>query len=75
MSEVGTMVRIGIVSSRNTGDKLVRCFFPDMDDMASEWLYVLQRPGHSDMPSVNDRVLVLYPYGWDMDGFVLGVIP
>lgn len=27
------------------------------------------------VPKVNDKVLVLYPYGWNMDGYILGVIP
>jgi|GEM_PF-1584573 len=27
------------------------------------------------MPAVNDKVLAIYPGGFDMDGYVLGVIP
>lgn len=27
------------------------------------------------MPEVNDRVVVVYPYGWNTNGFVLGAIP
>ena len=74
MPGMETMVRVGIVSAKDTSKKKVRCFFPDRDDLVSDWLFVVQRPGSSTLPSVNDRVLVMYPYGWNMDGFVLGVI-
>ena len=92
MAEVNSMVRTGIVSVLDTKTHKVRCYFPDMSELMSGWLYVLQRPGetlststveghsHSGsvktfMPKVNDRVLVLYPSGWNTDGYVLGVIP
>lgn len=73
----GLSIRVGIVSSRDTDKHRVRCYFPGMDDLVSGWLFVLQRPGSSSisLPSVNDRVLVLYPDGWNMDGYVMGVIP
>lgn len=87
-----SMVRIGIVSSLDKEKLKARVFYPDMNDMVSDWLYVLQRPGeHVDvktaadhkheakvttwMPDINMSVVVLYPYGWNMDGFILGVIP
>lgn len=104
MAEVNSMVRIGIVSALDKKSKTARAYYPDMGNMVSGWLYVLQRPGeaistdtagphshggevssggshsHSGtvgtfMPKVNDRVLVLYPFGWNMDGYILGVIP
>ena len=92
MAELNSMVRIGVVSALDKKKKTVRVYFPDMGNMVSGWLYVLQRTGEtistnsamshshsgkveSFMPKVNDRVLVLYPYGWNMDGYVLGVIP
>ena len=91
MAEVNSMIRVGIVSAVDSGEKTARVYFPDMDDMASDWLPVLQRPGeklstntvqshsHSGtvgtfMPSVNDRVLVLYAYGFNSDCYILGVI-
>jgi len=101
MQDSGTMVRVGIVSAVKKDERQARCFFPDMGDMVSDWLYVLQHPtrtesvalttdtsdGHRHsvpshdhqsglwMPEVNDRVLVLYPDGYNMDGYVLGAIP
>ena len=73
----GLSIRVGIVSSRDTKEHKVRCYFPDLNNLVSSWLFVLQRPGSSgsSLPSVNDRVLVLYPDGWNMDGYVMGVIP
>ena len=91
MADVNSMVRIGIVSAVDSSQNVARVFYPDMDDMASDWLPVLQRPGEtvststvqshshsgavkSFMPKVNDTVLVLYGYGFDVDGYILGVI-
>jgi phage baseplate assembly protein gpV len=54
---------------------MVRCIFPDMDNMTSDWLYVLQTSDDEFVPDVNDRVIVLYPFGFNTDGYVLGVIP
>ena len=73
MGDSGTMVRTGVVSAKN--GKMVRCIFPDMDNMTSDWLYVLQCSDDEFVPDVNDRVVVLYPFGFNTDGFVLGVIP
>ena len=73
MEDSGTMVRVGVVSAKK--GKMVRCIFPDMDNMTSDWLFVLQNSEDSFVPDVNDRVLVLYPFGWNTDGYVLGVIP
>ena len=73
MQDSGTMVRVGVVSAKN--GKTVRCIFPDMDNMTSDWLFVLQSSEDSFVPDINDRVLVLYPFGWNTDGYVLGVIP
>ena len=104
MADNNYVFRVGIVSALNSTDKTVRVFFPELDDMVSGWLYVLQRPGetisaseagahtHDDevppggahghtgtvqtfMPKVNDRVLVCYPAGVGMSGYILGVIP
>jgi len=91
-NDASGMVRIGIVSSVDTSERKARVFFPDMNNMVSDWLYVLQRPrevvdvkeseGHTHsasvtswLPKVNERVLVIYLYGWNTDGFILGVIP
>lgn len=75
MAELDSMVRVGIVSVLDKKGKTARVYFPDMKNMVSGWLPVLQRPGDSAMPKVNNRVLVLYPSGWNMDGYILGVIP
>lgn len=92
MAELNSLVRVGIVSAVDKDKKLARVYFPDMNNMVSGWLYVVQRTGESVsvasnldhshnasvsgfMPKVNAKVLVLYPYGWNMDGYVLGVIP
>lgn len=103
MAEVDSMVRVGIVSAVNSSQKTARVFFPDMDNMMSDWLPILQRPGEkistgsagshdhngavaaggshshsgsvsSFVPKVNDTVLVLYGYGFNVDGYILGVI-
>lgn len=75
MANTGSMVRVGIVSSRDTSEHTVRCFFPDRDNAMSGWLRVLKSPGTSStLPGINDRVLVVYPDGFNMDGYVMGVI-
>ena len=75
MANTGSMVRVGVVSSRDSSEHKVRCFFPDRGNVMSGWLFVLKSPGSSSsLPSVNDRVLVVYPDGFNMDGYVMGVI-
>lgn len=91
MADVDSMVRIGIVSAVDSSQKAARVFFPDMENMVSDWLPILQRPGEklstntaqshshsgtvsSFLPKVNDTVLVLYGYGFNVDGYILGVI-
>lgn len=92
MSDVNSMIRVGIVSSVDKKNLKCRVFFPDMNNIVSDWMYVLQRPeevvdvksseGHSHsaevdkwLPKINARVVVVYPYGWNTNGFVLGAIP
>lgn len=103
MAELNAMVRTGIVSDVKASEGKARVYYPDMDDMVSDWLYVMRYPGlsvsivskgahtHDDavisdgrhshnvnmedwMPRVNDTVLVLYAYGHNADGYILGVI-
>lgn len=103
MAELHAMVRTGIVSAVKASEGKARVYYPDMDDMVSDWLYVMRYPGmsvsvvsngahahggvvgsdgsHSHnatlgawMPRVNDTVLVLYAYGHNADGYILGVI-
>lgn len=103
MAELNAMVRTGIVSDVKASEGKARVYYPDMDDMVSDWLYVMRYPGlsvsivskgdhthggavssdgrHSHnvnveawMPRVNDTVLVLYAYGHNADGYILGVI-
>ncbi len=99
------MVRIGVVSDVDTEKKKIRVYYPDLSNMVSDWLFVLQRPFHgvanfapfhvgveigetkehthtadvyySDnawLPKIDESVLVLYPKGFNTDGYVLGVI-
>lgn len=92
MADTNSMVRIGIVSVVDKPKKMCRVFYPDMNNMVSDWMYILQRPEeeidvqyvdeHTHnaevvrwLPKVNDRVLVLYPCGWNTNGYVLGAIP
>ena len=71
MTGIERLLRIGIVSS--VSGNRARVYFPDQDNMVSDWLYILKQ-AESWTPSVNDRVLVLYSKGTDTDGFILGVI-
>jgi len=71
MTGIERLLRIGIVSS--VSGNRARVYFPDQDNMVSDWLYIIKQ-GESWTPSVNDRVLVLYSKGTDTDGFILGVI-
>ena len=64
------IVRIGIVTARNTTDKTVRVFFPD-EEIASDWLKVVQN-GTGWMPDIGKAVLCLYLSGFNADGYVLG---
>ncbi len=106
MAEPNSMIRVGIVSDRDEEKKRIRVYFPDLSNMVSDWLFVLQRPFHEDkdfapfhvhvdigsaeghthsatvtysdncwLPEKDEPVLVLYPYGKNTDGYVLGVIP
>ncbi len=106
MAETNSLIRIGIVSDLDKDKRRVRVYFPDLSNMVSDWLFVLQRPSWGDkdlgpypiqvtinaaedhkhtanvrmndwywMPNVDDKVLVIYTYGKNTDGYVLGVIP
>ena len=72
MDNASTMIRVGVVSSTNSTQRKARVIFPALDNLVSDWLFVLQQG--SWMPSVNDRVLVLYLPGFNTDGFILGEI-
>ena len=63
-------MRIGTVQevTYNT----VRVFFHEDGIMSGE-LHVL-RTSEAWMPNINDRVLVIYPDGFNSEGYVLGVI-
>ena len=105
MTDERTMVRVGIVSAVDEEKKMVRVYYPDLSDMVSDWLFVLQRPfkgekkyapfhvdvtvnpaslhthtadvSYSDnawLPAIDDNVLVLYTYGFNSAGYVLGVV-
>ena len=107
MADTNSMVRVGFVSDVRKSNGTARVCFPDMDNMVSDWLYVMRYPnltvyastgsagshshggavgsdgGHTHgvsvsvtdwFPNVNDKVLVLMAYGFNSDGFILGVI-
>ncbi len=79
-------IRVGIVSSIEPGGQKARVYFPTMDNMVSDWLYVLKHPNArveidgEDVPvkdwypNVNDMVVCAFLYGENTDGFILGVI-
>lgn len=91
MKDYSNLVRVGVVSAVRNDELTVRVHFPQFDNMVSGWLKVLQHPAqfsvslHENhnhtityrywMPQVNDVVLVAYTPGFNMDGYVLGVIP
>ena len=97
MAGTDSLVRVGIVSAVDGAKQRARVYYPDLSDMVSDWLYVLQAPyllanpvtigeseGHTHpssvgargwMPRVDDKVLTLYTYGENTDGYILGVIP
>ena len=86
MADLKSLVRVGYVSDVNSSNGTARVAFPDMNDMVSDWLYVMRYPHMSVtvdttqtdvadwFPAVNDKVLVLMAYGFNSDGFILGVI-
>ncbi len=70
-------VRIGRVSS--ISGNTARVFYPDMENMLSGNLIVLQRPVESDdhvqsdwYPCIGQMVLCLYFPMEDADGYILG---
>lgn len=67
------MVRVGIVSSVDASKHMARVYYPDAGNMVSGWLYVL-KTSSSWMPTIDQRVLVIYPDGWNEDGYIDGVI-
>ena len=74
MADVNSMVRRGIVSSVDTDHHTAQVYFPDMSDMVSGWLPVLHH-GEAWDPAVNDSVVVLMGYGFNSDGYIVGVVP
>ena len=86
MAAETNLIRIGIVSSVDPDGGKARVYFPSMKNMVSNWLYVLRYPNATvevdgeDVtvadwsPEVNDRVVCLYLYGENTDGFILGAI-
>lgn len=86
MTTESNMVRVGIVSSVQPDGGKARVYFPTMNNMVSDWLHVLHYPKTAVeiegedvevkdwIPSVNDRVLCLFLYGENTDGFILGAI-
>lgn len=92
LADLDSLVRVGVVSVVDPAKKMCRVFFPDLEDMVSDWMPVLQRPGekvvvkssegHTHeaevgvwLPKEKARVLVVYPFGWNTNGYVVGVIP
>ena len=48
MAKADQLVRVGIVMDLDKEKKRVRVYYPELSDMVSEWLYVLQRPSWGD---------------------------
>lgn len=48
MADERSMVRKGIVSEIDDVKKRVRVFYPDLSDMVSDWLFVLQYPFYTE---------------------------
>ena len=56
MAELDSMVKIGIVSAIDADTHTARVYFPDKDNMVSDWLKVLQFPcstGSVDLETKN----------------------
>lgn len=69
---VSRMVQIGIVTDVNADAKKARVYFDD-SGMTSDWLSVLQQFGsESQMPKINDVVVVVYLPIFNADGFIIG---
>ena len=68
MAEMHTMVRLGIVSSRDTENRKVRVYFPDMGDMVSGWLSVLQHPNRFILATVSTDGTHNHDYAVGNDG-------
>ena len=97
MVDTDSLIRVGVVSDVDKDKLRARVYYPDLSNMVSDWLYVLQRPylvnnpvsinvseGHKHtsyfgrrkwMPKIDDKVLVIHTYGFDTDGYIVGVIP
>jgi len=58
MAEPNSMIRVGIVSDVDTEKRRVRVYYPELSDMVSDWLYVLQRPFHGDADTAPFKVSV-----------------
>ena len=71
-----TYLRIGIVSSVDAETTTVRVYFPDLDDVVSDDLFVLQHGQEEPwLPAVNSAVLCLMcSEDVETDGYVLGEI-
>ena len=65
-------LRIGKVTAVDAAKKTVRVQYTD-ENIVSNPLKVLQHGG-SWMPALNNLVLCGFPYDFNSDGFVLGVI-
>ena len=64
-------LRIGKVINVDADNRRARVLFPD-SELVSDWLTVVQR---SDdwVPEIDDVVLCVYGYGFNADGYILGV--
>ena len=48
MADQSSMVRKGVVSEVDDVKKRVRVFYPDLSNIVSDWLFVLQYPFYSE---------------------------
>ena len=50
MAETNSLIRVGVVSDVDNEKLRARVFYPDLSNMVSDWLYVLQRPFLTNNP-------------------------
>ncbi|MFD0710642.1 phage baseplate assembly protein V [Paenibacillus sp. GCM10027626] len=77
MGLVQNVIRVGFVSSVDTGQQMIRATFPDRDDQVSDWLQLVIPPieGASiKMPAVGEQVLCLFLGNGLETGFWLGTV-
>ncbi len=56
MAETNSLIRVGVVSDIDNTRLRARVYYPDLSNMVSDWLFVLQRPYLVSNPvSINEN--------------------